>query len=340
MAEKYSNSIYTLIGKYLSGEASLDEKSSLLRWMDESSENRSEFERMKKLWLHASHKKEEESLNVDVDLAWKKVQDKIEAEDNKIKDISSSYYKPKLRNILLKIAAFFVLAFTVYILFKLSSGILFQQQNTLASSEHILTDSLPDNSIITLNKNSNLSYNKGFKGKSRKVELQGEAFFKVSPDPTKEFVVQLKDVQVIVLGTSFNVSAYDSLKYIQVAVEEGRVKVLTKNDSSLLLGGESIYIDKSSGKLSEKSSFKHELLFWKSNRLVFKNQALKDVFEILEKQYDIYIQLSNPSILNCRLTAKFNDEKIEQIIEIIAANFKLKLERNGKTYLLDGDGCE
>jgi ferric-dicitrate binding protein FerR (iron transport regulator) len=104
-------------------------------------------------------------------------------------------------------------------------------------------DTLSDGSIITLNKNTVLSYPTAFKGKTRTVKLKGEAFFAVAHDTTKPFIVEVDGVSIKVVGTAFNVKNYDSS--ILVIVESGIVQVSNSKQSVLLHKGEQVLIQNS-----------------------------------------------------------------------------------------------
>ena len=95
-----------------------------------------------------------------------------------------------------------------------------------------MNDTLPDGSFVTLNKNSSIHYPKKFPGRKRNIELKGEAFFTVTPDKEKPFVISVNDVTVTVVGTSFNIKSVSGKT--QVVVESGIVQV-TKNNKTIEL---------------------------------------------------------------------------------------------------------
>ena len=90
----------------------------------------------------------------------------------------------------------------------------------------------PDGSIVTLNRNSKLIFPKHFTKNVREVTITGEAFFDVKPNTSKPFIINAGNVQVKVLGTSFNVCAYPGTETVEVVVESGKVQVTRKNCGS------------------------------------------------------------------------------------------------------------
>jgi ferric-dicitrate binding protein FerR (iron transport regulator) len=80
-------------------------------------------------------------------------------------------------------------------------------------------------------------------------------------------------------------------------------------------------------------------LFWANRALDFRNTTLSGVFALLEQYYQISVSVSDPTILNCRLTASFVNEPADRILTVIAESFGLKLEVRGKIFQLTGNGC-
>lgn len=321
-----------LIAKFLAGEANDAEKQQLRQWIDTSPENKTEFERLKKLWENV--KTEDSAKTYDVDKAWNKLQQRI--------------YNAPVRSLVPKtehnfgfyfsrIAATIILLISVYLLFKLSTDAI--PTKTIVAEESVVFDTLPDQSMIALKQNSELAFPEIFEENQRRVSLSGEAFFKVYHNPQKPFTVQLKNAEVRVLGTSFLVQAYDSLKNIKVAVEEGRVRVSSRKDSLVLVAGQSVLLSKESGFFAEVMDFQVNDIYWASETLVFKQQKLVKVFKKLEGYFNIKIEVQNQNILNCKLSAKFESKSADQILEVIAASFGLKLQKLDNKFIINGKGC-
>lgn len=337
MKEEGSNNIYSLIGKYLTDQANTAEKVQVENWIHLSELNRREFEQMQEIWKRTGTLPQKQLLNVDVDHAWEKLQQKIQKDEASIRSLKKENSKPSAFFYISRVAAIILLFFAAYLLFQLTNSV---KEIHLVASENVLFDTLSDHSIIALKKNSQLSFPEKFEGDKRLVQLNGEAFFDVQPNPQKAFIVKVNGAEIRVLGTSFLVQALDSLDYVKVSVKEGRVKVASEIDSIVLSAGQSIRLNKISKKLEEVKAYQSSEIYWMTNTLLFQDQRLADVFGSLEKHFEIRIEAKNEKILNCRLTAKFEDESIDRIFEIIAASFELNIEKENNKYILSGEGCD
>ena len=232
-----------LLVKYLAGEASADERLEAEAWMEASATNKAYFEHFKLLWdesLKLAH-----TSAVDEEIAWARLRERIHQEYVAVE-------KPKRSYEWLKVAAVILLASAVALL-----GPYFFNHHrdpvrfTSAGSDPHLprllksvtgntvrTDTLPDGSEITLNKYSGISYPASFAGHLRNVQLSGEAFFKVTHNPDKPFVVKVNDLLVTVLGTSFNIKS--TRAETEVIVESGVVSVTKRSKIITLYPGEKV----------------------------------------------------------------------------------------------------
>ncbi len=374
MADKNSKVDYELITKYLAGEASAEESYVVTLWLDSSPTNQQKFERLKLLWEQTgniipkksadldsvvksrrlnpsapgegpamgSSKKPELTTTpeVDVEQAWKKFQNRVNTQS--VAAEGKPHFQAKSRNIyyyLSRAAAVIILGVSAYLLYEStkSKSIL---ETRLATTNETTTDTLPDGSMVALNNFSELRFPEEFKTDERSVSLKGEAYFEVTSNPEKPFLVKVEGADIQVLGTEFTVRAYDSLDVIYVGVKEGSVSVSTADSEVILRTGESITIDKRTRRIDPVTAFNTNNLYWKSQTLIFQNEKLETVFETLENYYNIIISPENPSILDCRLTAKFYGEDIDQIFEIINTNFNLSSNRTNDQFIVSGHGCE
>ncbi len=230
-----------LLVKYLAGEASADESAEAELWIGASDENREYFGHFKIIW-DESQKLARDS-NADENAAWNRFRERVQKEY-----IATS--KTKYNFQWLKVAAIIVLvsaaALIVPYFFKRGdSRTAFLSANnppvkllTSATANNTRVDTLPDGSIITLNKYSSLKYPEGFKGDKRNVELSGEAFFNVKHDQSKPFVINVNDVLITVMGTSFNVKSNGGIT--AVIVESGIVGVKKHKHIITLYAGEKL----------------------------------------------------------------------------------------------------
>lgn len=336
MVNRNTNIDDELIAKYLAGEANAEENLEIQVWLNGSSENQRYFDRLKRLWEKTGRIAPHHEVDVDVDRGWSRFQEKLG--DRKGKSDGGTKIRPLFSH-LARVAAILILGVLVYFIYQtLSEDVV--REEVLMASEEIKADTLPDGSLISLNKNSKLTYSKLFNTDQRRVQLEGEAFFNVISDKQKPFVVQANNTTITVLGTSFYVEAYDRLDFIEVGVEEGRVSISSGGDEVILNAGERVVINKSNDQISAVEAYDPNNIYWKSETLIFRGDSLEEVFATLEKIYQVRIEVENPKILHCRLTGKFYQESIDRIFEIIDANFGLTSQRVEDKFIISGDGCD
>lgn len=174
-----------------------------------------------------------------------------------------------------------------------------------------------DGSRATLNAETRIKYPRKFGFSERKVELEGEAFFEVSPNKDRPFIVDMKDINVKVLGTTFDVKAYATDPDIFVTLETGKV-VLANNSSSLahMKPGEKATYNRKSGvfKISRPENIEH-LSAWKKNQIVFNNTPLSEVIATLSRWYNVEFTIADSSVLYYNYTLTSTEQDIKQILK-------------------------
>ncbi len=146
---------------------------------------------------------------------------------------------------------------------------------------------LPDSTIVTLNAASVLRFPSAFNDSERRVELTGEAYFEVAKDRKKPFIVKLnRGTKIQVLGTHFNVNAYeDEPDYITTLIE-GAVKITNGRDSLLLTPGQQASIDKNEHLAPLEKSNIRRAMAWTDDMFNFKDQNFDVVIRQLARWYD------------------------------------------------------
>jgi transmembrane sensor len=192
---------------------------------------------------------------------------------------------------------------------------------------------LPDGSRVTLNANSEIRYPTSvvLTDTLRTVYLKGEAFFSVEKDPDRPFVVHTKRSLTRVLGTRFNLKAYERDQSVTLVVQEGKVRfsdaadkrriTLTANQRGILDHEEL---------LTKDNVYANRYLAWKENRLVFENQPLWIVGTALEAWYGIDVVIENPHLKRNRYTGSFADKSVNEVLEAMsyAIGFKYEIREN------------
>lgn len=203
--------------------------------------------------------------------------------------------------------------------------------STLAETRTVV---LPDQTEVTLNRYSTLSYPERFKEKRRKVHLQGEAYFEVAKDAEHPFIVKAEAVKVQVLGTHFNVEAYPGDAEVRTTLLEGSVAVSLKGENQrlVLAPNESAIYNKEKGTLVQEAApgAKNEIL-WRKGIILFDQLPLHEIARQLSNAFQTDIRIDDPQLQNYRMTATFDtNEDLTQILDLLknAGNFNYKKENN------------
>ncbi|MCD6064402.1 MAG: anti-FecI sigma factor, FecR, partial [Flavipsychrobacter sp.] len=213
-----------LLVRYLLGETTAEEQTLVKDWIEASPANKKQFEHFELIW--SKSKQLAAQSTVDENAAWDRFKQRVELPAQQPTKVISmprpAFSWARAASILLIIV---VGGLLTYFLANREPELI-----TLQSGNGVLIDTLPDGSVITLNKQSTLSYPSEFEGDSRSIALNGEAFFNVTPDKEKPFIISVNDITVKVVGTSFNVKNTD--EKTEVIVETGIVAV-KKNDNEV-----------------------------------------------------------------------------------------------------------
>lgn len=319
--------------KYLSGEMTGEELNEVEQWLA-MAENKAEFEKLKQLWEGTSEIANESLFNADK--SWGSMQQRI--------NTSPSRKLSKERTLF----PYWAAAASVILLLGISAIFFFQRNHTkehvfAAQSEKMATPVLlPDGSKVYLNRNTSLTYNEDFNKKGRNVTLTGEAFFEVAKNPAQPFVIHTGKADVRVIGTSFNVMAYQNCDSVLVMVKSGIVELYSNQNSAekieLTVGKAGTYF-KSEEKITTRPSYDANMLAWKTNQLNFRNSDLQYVSDALSRAFGKEITCDKNKLNNCRLNANFNNQPLDVILKVIQESLNLQVEQTGSTYKLTGPGC-
>lgn len=190
---------------------------------------------------------------------------------------------------------------------------------------------LPDGSSVKLNAGSKLRYPEQFESNFRKVFLEGEAFFEIKRDTTQPFVISTGEIETQVLGTSFNIRAYQAEAINKVAVVSGLVKVIAKNGLSFLVEPEHMAVyEKGEESLRTQLYEKKKELGWKDNVLYFDKISLREVFKTLEVWYDVSIKADNTIFLKETYSGEFHNETLRNVLEGIGYTSGFSFSIDGK----------
>ena len=198
---------------------------------------------------------------------------------------------------------------------------------------------LPDNSIVYLNAGSQLKYTvEGVKGK-REIFLDGEAWFDVTKNDKKPFVVHTPFYDVHVTGTQFNVKAYKSDDEITTILEEGSVHITSSEnlklaETTVLRPGEQLVYNAQRKTINVKVVETRMFTAWKDNKLIFINMNLKELFVVLERKYGVDIQVTNNLILDYHYDGTIKNETILEVLDLLKETLPVKYKIEGQTILI------
>lgn len=215
-------------------------------------------------------------------------------------------------------AAVALLCLSVWTAYLYMQPVAIQTVSTLAETR---TVSLPDGTSVTLNHYSTLTYPERFKSDNREVELNGEAYFEVSKDKKHPFIVQTEAVDVRVLGTQFNVDAYRDSPDVRTTLLTGSVAVSNKSNSEhmILKPNEIAIYNKVEKKLTRKLlEDATDEISWRHGEFIFDDVPLKDIARELSNSFGTTIQITDPTLQNYRISARFrNGEDLETILSVL-----------------------
>lgn len=194
---------------------------------------------------------------------------------------------------------------------------------------------LADGTRVYLNSMSSFKYPVAFSGNTRNVELSGEAYFEVAKDTKRPFIVKTSAINIEVLGTSFNVNAYENTERIITTLVEGRVKLNSSfSGSRLLAPDEQAISDLKSGKTDIKKVDASLYTAWRNGNLTFYDSRLEDIMITLTRWYSANVSFKNESVKDLRFSGNLNRYgDINQILDIIKSTGKVKIEIKDNTIL-------
>ncbi|GAP68236.1 FecR family protein [Bacteroidales bacterium 6E] len=196
---------------------------------------------------------------------------------------------------------------------------------------------LPDGTKVSLNSGTRLTYNSMF-AKNRKVSLTGEAFFDVTHDPDHPFMVESMGIGVRVLGTRFNIVAFDNETTTEVVLEQGKVEVTGTNGSLLttLSPDEKLTLDRTRNTWETSNVDASNLTAWKDGVLIFRSTPLSEVLTRLGRWYNVRFVVHDKEIETFRYRATFREEPLEEVLRLISLTAPIEYEISNRQMGTDG----
>ena len=325
--------IEDLIPGYLSGELTHQEMIKVDEWRKESSENESAFQESCRAWEAIPLLNEMEKFNSFE--ALKKINKKIQSGS-----ISGWW------SVIQRVAAVLLLPLLAYSGYQTIHN-RSQEDNvimqTVSSRQGMIAEfSLPDGTKVWLNSGSQLQYPVSFTSDKREVRLKGEAFFEVARNEKQPFIVSARNLNVEVLGTSFNLISYEEEAQSEVILFEGKVKLSAETGSTIKEfgtmhpGQRAVYTEGSQSMNTQEVDL-HKYMAWRDGNLVFQDDSMDDVVKRLSRWFNVEIIIDDPEINEYIYKATFRNENLKQVLTLLKLSAPIDYRIMESKALPDGE---
>lgn len=313
---------YALLGKYFSGEASPEEAMAVDDWVRQHPDHRRLYDEAAAAWDNAAGAPRYQLPDKAVLL----------------REIREQATRSQPRVTAWRIAAALLLllgAAALYFVLRLSpSGHKSAPMVIRQTTTGIYRDTLPDHSLVVLNSHSSIKY---LPGETRQMQLTGEAWFNVTSDPLKPFIVSVGDLRIEVLGTAFNVRQLSAV--IELAVSSGAVKVSRGDAAVTVKEGQQLSYDIGTQRFIMANTFNPNETGYATRVFNFEDASLKEIIPQLEKAYGIKVILENERLANCTMSSAFENKPIQYVFEVISITLNVQCRFENDRVYISGAGC-
>ena len=307
----------SLFDKYLDGYATSEEIKSLIKWLKADD---------------MSHKWSEEQ--------WTNSSSEINPQLRqelfvKIKEKAGIVNTPVKTRILNISGWLFRGAAVLLLLLATGAVFYFNKQNVYQPSDMLVTVEkgqkanimLPDGSKVWINSDSELKYGSRFDDKERTLELTGEAYFEVAPDKDRPFTVNVGEISVTALGTSFNIKSYGNENDISMTLMSGKIEVASAGKKIILNPNEQIIYNKESKSINKLNLTETSYYTsWRQNTLHFEAETFENIAKTLERYYNTKIVFESESLKENSFTGTLGNTSLESILQILSLTSPLSYE--------------
>ena len=310
MKQKMSEDILI---KYLLGEATMAEGQEIEAWIAASDANAKKFAEVK-IILEASRRLAQESPLGEAE-AWTRFKELRAGSKSKPPKISAVTDRIAYRWLQIAAAVVLLIGGSWWIYDFYSDKAPQAEWVTVKATNAVRIDTLPDGSVVHINKNSSITYTANF-GSQRDVRLQGEAFFEVKHNEASPFKVQAKDIVIIDIGTAFNVKSGSHTT--EVIVESGVVKV-SKDKASVKLSALQKTVIGAKDKSFKIESTNDQLYnYYRTNQFIARNTPLWRLVEVLNEAYDANIQFQNKKLRDVPITVTIRlEDSLSTVLKVL-----------------------
>ena len=311
-----------LLLRYFEGEVTLSEKEEIEKWIISSEANKKLAKQI--YYLSFATKTMDTLKRTDARAALKEVRGRIRRE----RQLQWGRWAQRAAAIL----AIPLLLSTLY-LWMNSNGQSKANFIEIRTNPGMITSTtLPDGTYVTLNSNSTIIYPSHFDKESRKVQLNGEAYFKVTKDANHPFkVITPQKAVVKVYGTQFNVEAYADDKTITATLVEGSIAMAYENKKSnwaeqKIQPGQEIVYTAAQQQIKIDQADVEVATSWKDGKLIFRDTPFKEVLKMLSKRFDVDFVVKNPKCFEASFTGVLEKQRLGRILEYISVSSSIKFK--------------
>jgi transmembrane sensor len=302
------NKIWQKIARELADEISNEDKLAIDDWCNESSQNKTTFTILGMLWNYNPVQK------TDTTAIYRKFRQRQDLYDKRESILSQFKYYA------LRISA--VLLLLISLSFLINEYLITGRNEETAYQEIFIPKGnrtsfiLPDGTKVWLSNNSTIKYPHEFSKKTRELELSGEAYFEVTPEKKRQFIVNIGQNRVRVLGTRFSVTAYPGENSVQTELISGRVVLDVFTDTGKdsyksyeIKPSHGLILDKSTGKLFETEIPEGFYNYWQNGVYEFNNESLESLAKKINRIFNVELVFEDENIKTRRFsgTIDIND---------------------------------
>ena len=321
----------SIIAKFLYGELSLDEQHKLTKWLQSNRQNAETFRKIYAYWHIHKENLDDEKLEVR-----SRIHQLIETQEDKKSDI------PKKNNwkLIYRVAASILIFSSIIV--GIYNYAMPNQESIISEVKLVEKVSLPgqkvsttlsDGTIVKMNADSKLIVPSRFNETSREVTLEGEAFFDVTRNEEHPFIIKTGSVRIRVLGTSFNVKAYED-ETLAVSVRTGKVAVIHQNDQSIQLVQDQVVYLKDDKLIKSQISDSENPFAWTDQQLVFKDQSLDRVLKNISRWYGYQVKQDRKFIKDKNFTAHYDNPTLNELLDVLSFVYVFKYEIDEREKLI------
>lgn len=332
--EQEPSQIELLLARFIAGETTASENDQIRQWAAESPENQAELAAMQEAWAQMDAV---DPLYLNrTDAAWDRFQQNVVQAQPlaAVTPLRSRFPRFGVA------AAALVLLFLSSIWLLNRPGAAVPVQIVSHEANGVRELALKDGSELSLKTHAKLVIPDTFIGEERKVELvAGQAYFEIARDTSHPFVVAVRELEVAVLGTEFDVKLDEESGDVRVNVTEGRVALRIDQQELVLVAGETGFYEAETGNLHKEVLVNPNQVAWKTRKLIFQRSRLAEVSRTLTEVYDREIVFENESLLDCTWTVNFEGASLEEILLVLTQTMNWEISSQTDTITIKGANC-